>query len=129
MSGSALAASLRCRLQGAGRGWRRLIGAAKAVDPDIVFWPKSRRDRRASRCAAEAGFDYLFNSMKWWDFESPGCSTIRIGSAISRRRSPFPESHDTERLVTEPLAAGFPESEIEARYRRLMPPPPSRPAS
>src|SRR5205814_2219540 len=30
----------------------------------------------------------------------------------------FPESHDTERLVTELVTAGFPEHEIEAHYRQ-----------
>ena len=30
----------------------------------------------------------------------------------------FPESHDTERLVTELRAAGIPESQIEPRYRQ-----------
>ena len=67
---------------------------------------------------AGAGFDYLFNSVKWWDFESPWLldqyeQFRHIAPSIG-----FPESHDTERLVTELLAAGFPESEIEARYRQ-----------
>ena len=67
---------------------------------------------------AGAGFDYLFNSLKWWDFESPWLldqyeKYRHIAPSIA-----FPESHDTERLVTELLAAGFPESQIEARYRQ-----------
>src|SRR6185503_10294368 len=65
-----------------------------------------------------AGFDYLFNSLKWWDFESPWLldqyeKFRHIAPSIA-----FPESHDTERLVTELLAAGFPESQIEGRYRQ-----------
>jgi hypothetical protein len=67
---------------------------------------------------ADAGFDYLFNSLKWWDFESPW---LLDQYELYRQIAPsiaFPESHDTERLVTELLAAGFPESQIEARYRQ-----------
>src|SRR5260370_8360267 len=56
--------------------------------------------------------------MKWWVCEGPwlpdNCERFRhIAPSIG-----FPESHDTERLVTELLAAGFPESEIEPRYRQ-----------
>src|SRR5260370_36749349 len=56
--------------------------------------------------------------MKWWVCEGPwlpdNCERFRhVGPTIG-----FPESHDTERLVSELLAAGFPESEIEPRYRQ-----------
>ena len=76
--------------------------------------------RARKRCwrSTGAGFDYLFNSLKWWDFESPWLleqyeKFRHIAPSIA-----FPESHDTERLVTELLAAGFPEDQIEARYRQ-----------
>src|SRR5205814_1301995 len=57
-------------------------------------------------------------SVKWWDFESPWLLQQyeryrHIAPSIG-----FPESHDTERLVTELVAAGFPESQIEARCRQ-----------
>ncbi|MCS6927579.1 MAG: alpha-amylase family glycosyl hydrolase, partial [Candidatus Binatia bacterium] len=50
---------------------------------------------------ARAGFDFIFNSSKWWDFTAPWCleqyrQTAPLVPSIS-----FPESHDTERLATE----------------------------
>ena len=99
--------------------WRRLIAAAKAVSPDIVFCAETLGAPLDDVLAlADAGFDYLFNSVKWWDFESPWLldqyeQFRQIAPSIG-----FPESHDTERLATELLAAGFPEGEIEARYRQ-----------
>ncbi len=82
--------------------WRRLIERTKAAHPDVVFLaetlgctPKQTRD------TASAGFDYIFNSSKWWDFSSPWLleqyeMTRDIAPSIS-----FPESHDTERLFAE----------------------------
>jgi starch synthase (maltosyl-transferring) len=99
--------------------WRRLIAAAKAVAPDTLFLAETLGAQPEEVLAlADAGFDYLFNSVKWWDFESPWLldqyeQFRHIAPSIG-----FPESHDTERLVTELMAAGFPEHEIEAHYRQ-----------
>src|SRR5205085_4491574 len=99
--------------------WRRLIAAAKAVEPNIVFLAENLGATVVEvEALGDAGFDYLFNSVKWWDFESPWLLNQyeqfrHIAPSIG-----FPESHDTERLVTELVAAGFPEHEIEAQYRQ-----------
>src|SRR3954451_3229577 len=99
--------------------WRRLVDAAKSCDPDVVFCAENLGASEEEVLAlGEAGFDYLFNSLKWWDFESPWLleqyeKFRHIAPSIA-----FPESHDTQRLVTELLAAGFPEDQIEARYRQ-----------
>ena len=74
--------------------------------------------KEAVLALAGAGFDYLFNSVKWWDFESPWLleqyeDFRHIAPSIG-----FPESHDTDRLVSELLAAGIPEAQIEPRYRQ-----------
>ena len=50
---------------------------------------------------AGTGFDFIFNSSKWWDFTEPWCldqyrQTAPLVPSIS-----FPESHDTDRLATE----------------------------
>ena len=48
-----------------------------------------------------AGFDYLFNSSKWWDFRA---DWLMKQYALFRAIAPsiaFPESHDTERLAEE----------------------------
>ena len=51
---------------------------------------------------ADAGFDYLFNSVKWWDLKAPWALEQY---EMFRHIAPsvgFPESHDTERLATNP---------------------------
>jgi starch synthase (maltosyl-transferring) len=99
--------------------WRRLIGAAKALDRDIVFLAENLGATLDEVDAlAAAGFDYLFNSVKWWDFESPWLLDQYERFRHIAPTIGFPESHDTERLVTELLAAGFPDNEIEAHYRQ-----------
>jgi starch synthase (maltosyl-transferring) len=99
--------------------WRRLTAAARRASPDIVFCAENLgAPKEAVLALADAGFDYLFNSVKWWDFESPWLleqyeAFRHIAPSIG-----FPESHDTNRLTTDLIAAGFPESEIEPRYRQ-----------
>ena len=62
-----------------------------------------------------AGFDYLFNSAKWWDFRAPW---LLQQYDLYRQVAPtvaFPENHDTERLAIE---LGDPEPpELERQYR------------
>ena len=99
--------------------WRVLTGAAKAVSRDVIFCAETLgAPDKAVPALADAGFDYLFNSVKWWDFESPWLldqyeAFRHIAPSIG-----FPESHDTDRLVNELLAAGCLEAEIEPRYRQ-----------
>ena len=99
--------------------WSGLTDAAKTVAPSAIFCAETvGAPYDAVLALGEAGFDYLFNSVKWWDFESPWLleqyeAFRRIAPSIG-----FPESHDTDRLVTELLAAGVPETEIERRYRK-----------
>ena len=68
---------------------------------------------------ADAGFDYLFNSVKWWDFESPWLldqyeKFRHIAPSIG-----FP-GKPRHRAAGRPNCwpPGFPEAEIEARYRQ-----------
>ena len=98
--------------------WRRLIGAAKAVDPDIVFLAENLGATVAQVDARRGRVRLSAQQHEWWISRSPWLLEqyerfCHIAPTIA-----FPESHDTERLVTELLAAGFPESEIEARYRQ-----------
>src|SRR5712671_3077940 len=99
--------------------WRGLIDDAKRVSPEVLFCAENLgAPKEAVLALAGAGFDYLFNSVKWWDFESPWLldqyeDFRHIAPSIG-----FPESHDTDRLVSELLAAGIPKSEIEPRYRQ-----------
>jgi starch synthase (maltosyl-transferring) len=110
------------RCVGVGRlpadAWRRVIADTRAVAPNVVFCARTLGlSEQAMLSLADAGFDYLFNSVKWWDFQSPWPLEQyeryrRIAPSIG-----FPEEGG-ERLVTELAAAGFPESQIEARYRQ-----------
>jgi starch synthase (maltosyl-transferring) len=99
--------------------WRGLTGAAKAVSSEVIFCAETvGAPVEAVFALADAGFDYLFNSVKWWDFQSPWLlqqyeAFRHIAPSIG-----FPESHDTKRLAVELLAAGIPESQIEPRYRQ-----------
>ncbi|MGH7064444.1 MAG: maltotransferase domain-containing protein [Stellaceae bacterium] len=99
--------------------WRTLTDAAKTAMPDALFCAETvGAPKEAVLALAGAGFDYLYNSVKWWDFKSPWLldqyeSFRHIAPSIG-----FPESHDTPRLVTELRAAGVPEIEIEPRYRQ-----------
>src|SRR5215831_11546773 len=99
--------------------WRGLTETAKAMSPEVIFCAETvGAPLEAVLALAGAGFDYLFNSVKWWDFESPWLleqyETFRhIAPSIG-----FPESHDTKRVATELLAAGIPESQLEPHYRQ-----------
>jgi len=99
--------------------WRRLIGAAKSARRDVVFLAETLGAPVEDVLALDgAGFDYLFNSVKWWDFES---GWLLDQYERFRHIAPsigFPESHDTERLIAELIAGGVPQREIEPRYRR-----------
>jgi starch synthase (maltosyl-transferring) len=99
--------------------WRGLVDAGKAASRDVIFCAETLGAPKGAVLAlADAGFDYLFNSAKWWDFEGPWLleqyeAYRHIAPSIG-----FPESHDTKRLVTELRAAGIPESLIEPHYRQ-----------
>ena len=82
--------------------WRRLIKHTRKAHPDTLFLAETLGcTPEQTRNTASAGFDYVFNSSKWWDFHSPWLLeqydlTRDLVPSIS-----FPESHDTERLYTE----------------------------
>jgi starch synthase (maltosyl-transferring) len=82
--------------------WQRLIERARGLRPDAVFVAETLGCRLPEvQALADAGFDYLYNSSKWWDFEAPWCLAQheqfrRVAPSIA-----FPESHDTERLAAE----------------------------
>ncbi|HTT80687.1 MAG TPA: maltotransferase domain-containing protein [Stellaceae bacterium] len=99
--------------------WRQLIDAAKSADPDVVFLAENLGAPQEEVLAlAGAGFDYLFNSLKWWDFESPW---LLDQYELYRHIAPsiaFPESHDTERFVAVLRAASVADSQIAPHYHQ-----------
>jgi starch synthase (maltosyl-transferring) len=80
--------------------WRHLIEVARSIDPEVQFFAETLgapvEDVLALR---QAGFDFIFNSSKWWDFRQSWALEQHerfreIAPSIS-----FPETHDTSRLA------------------------------
>jgi starch synthase (maltosyl-transferring) len=99
-----------------GEVWGELIAAARAEYPKTQFFAETLGAQPEEvQQLHSAGFDYFFNSAKWWDFQAPW---LLEQYAMFRRIAPsiaFPESHDTERLAAAPGA-----SEAQSRLRYLF---------
>ena len=82
--------------------WERLISDTKTQYPDVLFFAETLGcTADQTRKTAGAGFDYIFNSSKWWDFHS---HWLMEHYNLTREIAPsigFPESHDTIRLGEE----------------------------
>lgn len=82
--------------------WRRLIGDVKKRHPEACFVAETLGcNADQTRDTAAAGFDYVFNSSKWWDFQGwwllEQYNLVReVAGSVS-----FAESHDTPRLSEE----------------------------
>ncbi len=97
--------------------WQRLIGRADAIRPNALFAAETLGCRPDEVYQLDgAGFDFLFNSAKWWDFQSDWLldqyeQFRHIAPSIA-----FPESHDTPRLIGELPAGEDPEAAYRLRY-------------
>lgn len=82
--------------------WERLIKETRKIAPETVFFAETLGcTPDLTRKTARAGFDYIFNSSKWWDFKA---NWLMKQYALTRDIAPsisFPESHDTVRLCEE----------------------------
>jgi len=82
--------------------WSRLIHDVKRENPNAVFAAETLGcTADQTKATAQAGFEYVFNSSKWWDFGSPW---LLEQYHLVRETAPsisFPESHDTQRLFEE----------------------------
>lgn len=82
--------------------WQRLIREVRSNNQDITFFAETLGcTPDQTRKTAKAGFDYIFNSSKWWDFNS---YWLMEQYNLTREIAPsigFPESHDTTRLCEE----------------------------
>jgi starch synthase (maltosyl-transferring) len=84
------------------RAWEPLIKNARKRCKGAKFLAESLGCTEEQTAALQGcGFDYLFNSSKWWNFESGWCLKQHdmfrhIAPSIS-----FPESHDTTRLAAD----------------------------
>ncbi len=82
--------------------WERLINDTKEKYPDTHFFAETLGcTPDQTRKTASAGFDYIFNSSKWWDYKG---SWLLAQYDLTRETAPsisFAESHDTDRLCKE----------------------------
>jgi starch synthase (maltosyl-transferring) len=99
--------------------WRALIASGQRERDDVSFVAENLGSLLEQTLALRgAGFDYLFNSSKWWDFRQKWLldqyeQFRSIAPSIS-----FPETHDTDRLINVLMADGVTDrSEIERRYK------------
>jgi hypothetical protein len=82
--------------------WSFLISKVKKEFPDSFFIGETLGCTPVQiQALSTCGFDYIFNSSKWWNFNDSWCLeqyelTRNISPSIS-----FPESHDTPRLMEE----------------------------
>jgi len=85
-----------------GSAWKEIIAAGREINPEAQFFAETLgADPAQVKQLREAGFDYFFNSSKWWDFH--GDWLLKQYEQF-RHMAPsiaFPESHDTGRLAEE----------------------------
>ncbi len=82
--------------------WRRLIDETKRTYPDTFFFAETLGcPPDQTRKTASAGFDYIFNSSKWWDFHGYWLMEQYVLTRDTAPSISFPESHDTVRLCEE----------------------------
>jgi starch synthase (maltosyl-transferring) len=82
--------------------WRFLLSRVKQSHAGTLFFAESLGcpfDEVLQ--LARSGFDFIFNSSKWWDFEEPWCLDQYRQTAPLIPSISFAESHDTARLATE----------------------------
>ncbi len=99
--------------------WADIIRATREVHSEVWFFAENVGSFfEEVEALRPAGFDFLYNSAKWWDFRSPWLleqyETFRhIAPSVA-----FPESHDTPRLAAEAAAAGISGSALVREMRR-----------
>lgn len=82
--------------------WQLLIAAAEKRKEGVLFVAETLGCRLAEvRSLRVAGFDYLFNSSKWWAFDQMWAVNQHREFAEIAPSISFPETHDTERLFKE----------------------------
>ncbi|MBW7997417.1 MAG: alpha-amylase [Candidatus Glassbacteria bacterium] len=82
--------------------WRHLIGRARESAPATGWFAESLGCTIEQVVElAESGFDYVFNSSKYWDWRESWCLDQYEQSRQLAPSVSFPESHDTPRLAKE----------------------------
>lgn len=100
--------------------WRELIRAGRAADGQVLFIAENLGGMMEQVEALRgSGFDYLFNSSKWWDFRAPWLLEQYEKFRSIAPSIAFPETHDTERLAADLGRAGVNDpAQLDRRYRQ-----------
>lgn len=100
--------------------WSKLISFARFKRDDAGFFAETLGCRLEQiTVLRSAGFDYLFNSARWWDFRSPWLLEQYNSFRLIAPSIAFPESHDTERVATELERSGCADPVLIERAYRL----------
>ena len=100
--------------------WREIIDAGRKANGSVAFIAENLGARLEEvDQMADAGFDGLFNSSKWWDFEQnwPFEQYERfrhIAPSVS-----FPETHDTSRFAADLRGQGVSDANQMAQRARF----------
>ena len=96
--------------------WQQIIASARAAHPQAIFAAETLGCTVDQiEALGDAGFDYIFNSSKWWNFRDDWLLDQYDQFRHLAPSIAFPESHDTERLCRE---LGMPpRDELERQYR------------
>ncbi len=82
--------------------WNFLIKNSREKKEGCVFLAESLGcDFEQVKELANLGFDYLFNSVKYWDFNEPWAMEQYHTTGSLTPSIAFPESHDTPRLLAD----------------------------
>lgn len=82
--------------------WKFLIEKTKEKYPDAIFVAETLGCTPAELMnTADAGFDYVMNSFKWWDFRADYFLKDYVEWAGKYPSLTFPENHDTARYSEE----------------------------
>ncbi len=82
--------------------WEYLIGESKRKHSDVVWFAESLGCPIEETIElSKSGFQYVFNSSKWWDYKKEWCLEQYSENAPYSKSVSFPESHDTPRLFAE----------------------------
>ncbi len=93
--------------------WSYLISAAKKRFPQTQFYAETLGCQLTQiEALAPVGFDFLFNSSKWWNFDQPWLFEQHEANGRIAPSVGFAESHDTERCAGNP-----PGTEIVQKFR------------
>jgi starch synthase (maltosyl-transferring) len=83
-----------------GEVWGELITTGREMSPAARFFAETLGAQGAEiEQLRSAGFDYIFNSAKWWDFREPWLLEQYEQFRHLAPSIAFPETHDTTRLA------------------------------